>query len=152
MDNKFAKITKKSSFSVFVHNTSRADSLQSQKRETIKMAKKTTELTINWILEGERGNGWSLAKELFVKLSWIPSNKTTQFWHNEKNYFTFFKVSICPCIYWRYFTLRRKKLIIFKFPLNIELSPGSSPNPQVYYLKRHRLAFTNPGIAKWFHY
>ena len=37
----------KSSFSGFVHNTSRADSLHSQKRETIKMAKKTTELTIN---------------------------------------------------------------------------------------------------------
>lgn len=75
MDNKFAKITKKSSFSVFVHNTSRADSLQSQKRETIKMAKKTTELTINWILEGERGNGWSLAKESWTICKVILNSK-----------------------------------------------------------------------------
>ena len=39
-----------------------------------------------------------------------------------------------------------KQLIIFAFPLNAELSPGSSPNPQVSCLKRHRPAFTNPGI------
>ena len=39
-----------------------------------------------------------------------------------------------------------KRLIIFTFPLNAELSPGSSPNPQVSCLKRHRPAFTNPQL------
>lgn len=42
----------------------------------------------------------------------------------------------------------KKIIIIFKFPLNAEFSPGSSPNPQVLCLKRHSPAFTNPVIAK----
>lgn len=74
---------------------------------------KTTELAINWILEGERGEREYVifgqkVRNYFIKVSWIPSNKKTQFWHNEKNDFTFLKINICQCICWRHFTPRRK--------------------------------------------